>query len=250
MIDKDITKNNGKHWSSEDNKKLEDWFGVYSFETIANKLGRTIKSIEVKKNKKGLGAAKKATEYVTAMELGEALGRNPSVIKYWIDNNDLPCVKKVIVRTQKCYRIDVNKFWKWAKENNKIMRWEMYNRNSLGKEPQWLVEELKNIKKNNTGKEWTTLEDLYLSEGYKNGKSLKCLSEEFARDVKAISNRIKFLKVPRRRIHITWKTIEDEILIDMRSKGIKFNKIAEELGRTTSSAVNRYKTISKNQIQA
>ena len=61
-----------------------------------------------------LGSPQQATEYINMSELGECLGRSKSTIKRWIKLKGLPHSKRIISKKDKMYRIDVQKFWKWA----------------------------------------------------------------------------------------------------------------------------------------
>lgn len=244
-ITKSKCKNHYKTWTDEENETLQKMYGTCKLKFIAKKLDREVSGIQTQAWKIKLGASRRASEYITACELAEVTGRNPGTIIRWIKNNGLKANKKATLKTFKYYRIRIEDFWNWSEKNQKLMRWDKYIRNSLGAEPIWLEDIIKNLEKNNTGKAWTTLEDLYLAEDYKNGMSLKDMSKKYARKAKTISKRITDLKVPRRRIRITYKQEEDKIILEMVRQGKSYAKIAEEIGREASGVVNRFHLLEK-----
>ncbi|MCE5221887.1 MAG: hypothetical protein LLF98_11670 [Clostridium sp.] len=118
------------------------------------------------------------------------------------------------------------------------MKWELYERNSLGDEPKWLEKRKKRYMKDrieNKGKEWSKTEDCYLANYYKQGKKLKEIAELLSRTISAVDARLTFLGVKRTRITINWKPIEVEMLMQMRKEDKTYGEIAEELGRTEKS---------------
>lgn len=229
-------KNKYKAWTSEDIQNLREWYGIYSFETIAKRLGRTIKGVNTKKNQLKLGPPLEYTEYITAFDLAKALNRGHSSITMWINTKGLPATKRNISIKRKYYRIRTSDFWKWAKENQKYMRWNLYEKNSLGQEPEWLEEAIKESLKGFTKNhnEWSETEICYLKEYYKQEMSLVEISKKINRTPAAIDFKLRKLGVKRHKVNLKWRDEETELLKELRSQGLTHKEIAEELGRTKS----------------
>jgi len=229
-------KNKYKAWTEEDIQNLREWYGIYSFDVIAQRLGRTTKGVNTKKNQLKLGNPLEYTEYITAQDLAKALNRGHASIVMWINKKGLPAVKKVVAIKNKNYRIRINEFWKWAKENPKYMRWDLYERNSLGEEPEWLgvivKESLKGFTKNYNS--WSDAEICYLKEYYKQSMSLVEISKKINRTAAAIDFKLRKLGVKRHKVNLKWRDEETELLKELRLQGLTQKEIAEELGRTKS----------------
>jgi len=228
--------NKCKAWTEEDIQNLREWYGIYSFDIIAQRLGRTIKGVNAKKHQLKLGNPLQYTEYISAQDLAKALNRGHASVVMWINKKGLPAVKRVVAIKCKNYRIITNEFWKWAKENPKYMRWDLYERNSLGEEPEWLDEAIKEslkgfIKNHNS---WSDAEICYLKEYYKQGMSLVEISKKINRTAAAIDFKLRKLGVKRHVVNLKWREEETELLKELRSQGLTQKEIAEELGRTKS----------------
>lgn len=237
-----------RRWSDEEIEYLTKNYGRYSIQAIADKLDRTNLGVIQKANRLGLGLAYEAQGTITAAELARALGRRTSVILRWIYKNGLKSKLKTVKEKRKYQMIRVTDFWAFAKEHPMLMKWELYERNTLPPEPEWLDEEIKNYfetRNKNKDKVWTKAEDCYLLTYYNKGKLVKDIAEFLGRSEMSTWCRLKKLKVPKRVIQIPWKPVEDEILINMRGQGKIFKDIAEELGRSIRSVQRRYDRIKK-----
>lgn len=246
---KKTAENNKRKWSEKDIEYLEKYYGVYSIQAIAKKLGRTPGAIINKKNKLELGGARLATTYITASELAAALCRSKSTIKRWMDKCELPVTHKVIFTKAKYSRIDVKKFWKWSKEHPELMKWNLYNKGSLEHEPIWLEAAIKSSYKSdikNKDKVWSKLEDCYLMEYYKNKMPYKEMAKKLNRTESAIDGRLRVLGVKKtRKIQIKWTLKEVEILKSMLKKNKSYEEIAEELGRSLKGISRKVEEIKK-----
>lgn len=233
-----------RHWSQEDIEQLEELHGTCTYKTIAKILGRTVKAVETKKNRLGLGEATKATEFLNASELAAALNRSQSSVMRWINFKGLPHIKKKLAHERKFYRIDVKEFWKWA-YNNDLMAWERYEINSLANEPSWLLEEKKktNQKSKNVRIRWNETDTMLLTNYYKIGMSLKDIAKKLNRTMHSVDSRLVMLGVKRNIVHIPWHEREIDILMDGRAKGITFREISEELGREITVVQKKYRIL-------
>lgn len=232
-----------KHWTEEDEALLIELYGMHSYEKISQRLQRSETAIIQKARKMNLGSPQQATEYINMSELGECLGRSKSTIKRWIKLKGLPHSKRIISKKEKMYRIDVQKFWKWAYENINLMKWELYTRNSLGKEPEWLDKKIKeyNSKIKYKTTEWTETEIANLQLWYKQGIDLKEIGKRLNRSPNAVDIRLTRIGADRRRIiTLPWKDEEIEMLLEMRGKKkMKIKDIAEELGRSERGVMRK-----------
>ena len=191
-----------------------------------------------------LGSPQQATEYINMSELGECLGRSKSTIKRWVKLKGLPHSKRIISKKDKMYRIDVQKFWKWAYENINLMKWELYTRNSLGKEPEWLDKKIKeyNSKIKYKTTEWTETEIANLQLWYKQGIDLKEIGKRLNRSPNAVDIRLTRIGADRRRIiTLPWKDEEIEMLQEYRDwetdrKSTRLNSSHSAKSRMPSSA--------------
>lgn len=238
-------------WTIKDKEYLIEHYGVDSIPSISKHLKRTIRAVLEKIKKMELGEAKHATEYINATELAEALGRSKSTIIRWISGKGLPSTYKVITQKDKIHRIDIEKFWKWCKDNLHSMKWELYERNSLGVEPKWLDEEIKKYNKNRVEKsctEWTEADKCYLEYYYKQGLKAKEIAKRLGRTQSSIQARLSILKVERKSINLPWQPIEIEMLLKMRKEKYTLPTIADELGRSLASVSVKWHRLEK-QIQ-
>lgn len=233
-----------RRWTDEEIDYLLKNYGRKTIPDIAKKLNRSVKGVEGKAIRLGLGHSYEAQGNVTAAELARALGRAKSVVQRWIHNNGLKSRLKITSKKRKFQMVKIKDFWEFAKENPNFMKWELYERGSLIPEPKWLDEEIKRYcetRNKNKDKHWTKTEECYLIAYYNQGKQAKEISKLIGRSEYAVRNRLKKLKVSNKIIKISWKPIEDEMLKTMRNKGMLFREIAEEMGRTKSSVQRRYK---------
>ena len=238
-----------KHWTEEEEAILIEMYGMHSYGKIAQRLKRSETAIIQKARKMNLGSPQQATEYINMSELGECLGRSKSTIKRWIKLKGLPHSKRIISKKDKMYRIDVQKFWNWAYENINLMKWELYTRNSLGKEPEWLDEKIKeyNSKIKHKTTEWTETEIANLELWYKQGVEIKEIGKRLNRTPTAVDIRLTRIGADRRRIIILpWKDEEIKMLLEMRGKKkMKIKDIAEELGRSERGVMRKCDRLKK-----
>ena len=237
-----------RRWTDKETEYLMKNYGRITVPTIAKKLNRTIKAVEIKTIKLKLGYSYEAQGSITASELARVLGRAKSVIYRWIYENNLKSTLKITGKKQKYQMISPKDFWNFAKDNPSFMKWELYERGSLLPEPKWLYAEISNyfrIRNKNKDKKWTKAEECYLLAYYNKGKQIKEISKNMGRSQDAIWFRLKKLNVKKRVIHLKWGTVEDEMLISMRGKGMYYKDIAEEMGRSKRSVQRRYERLCK-----
>lgn len=235
-------------WTDKETEYLMKNYGRITIPTIAKKLNRTTKAVEVKITRLNLGHSYEAQGSITASELARVLGRAKSVILRWIYENNLKATLKTTGKKQKYQMIKARDFWNFAKNNPSFMKWELYERGSLLPEPKWLNDEIKTYfetRNKNKDKYWTKAEECYLLAYYNQDKQIKEISQIIGRSQDAIWLRLKKLNVKKRVIQIKWRPIEDEMLTNMRKQGMFFKDIAEEMGRSKRSVQRRYERLCK-----
>jgi hypothetical protein len=128
-----------KKWTTEETEFLEENWGRASFDWLAEKLGRDVRSIKGRARYIGLGGACDAYGYVTLTAIHNALfGYNPSQ----------GCVNRLMAKGfpamlrifgKKRYRVvDLDKFWKWLEIHQDEISFLKFERYSLGEEPEWV----------------------------------------------------------------------------------------------------------------
>jgi predicted DNA-binding transcriptional regulator AlpA len=244
--------NSGKSWTSKEEDYLKDKYGNENLEYIARKLKRSVKGVKEKIKYLELGKAADATEYITAAELSKCLGRSKSTVQRWIKNKGLKAEVKNITINKNIYRIDIDDFWKWCKDNLKLMEWDLYQRNGLTNEPIWLDAEIKKYYKNkvrNSRQDWSKTQKELLRHYYNQGLKVKEIANLLGRTEKSIYSMVNEVQAKKKKINIPWKPIEIETLLNMREKKISYESIAEELGREVACVTVKYYSL-KKEMQA
>lgn len=232
-------------WRKEEIDFLEDNWGILSIPNIAKKLNRPIGGIKVKAYRIGLGQHLYSGGKVTLNLVIQTLGyksytwMSKQFVKYGCPIQN----KKVNNRSFKV--VDINKFWKWAKENQNILNFKDFEENSLGLEPQWVKEKRKqdraNLKKLNKNKLWTSEEEALLIAKLKSYRyTCKELAEEFNRTEESILRKISKMKVPYRPVpknekkinEIIWTNKENEEFIGLYNKGYSTKQISQILRKS------------------
>lgn len=192
--------NEGKVYTAEELLLLEDMVGKFSFETIANKLGRSAKAIESKLEKMGLSGVKYAGGVLSAHELAGYLNVDSKTLVRWKDRYGLPLHTKPLRKKSKytMYTITTDAFWRWASKHTDVVDWVKYEEGSLVPEPDWLVkvraEQRQSTKHGSTRRAWTTREDSLAWSLYYSGEQQKEIARLLGRSVIAVEKRLKRLR--------------------------------------------------------
>jgi len=194
------TNREGKHWTQEEIEKLEDMVGIYSFEEIGEKLGRTALGVEKKLVKLGFCDTKINAGYLSLHEVSQALNVNGSVIKGWKKKYDFPLFNKSLRYTglkNKSHYVKPDSFWKWAFKNKDVINLTRYELGSIIPEPAWLKEAIKeqsaSIPKN-TRVLWTPEEETRLwYSRYQLKMTIAELAIEFGRSKNSVQRKLENL---------------------------------------------------------
>lgn len=188
----------GKRWTQKEIEKLEDMVGLYSFEEIGKKLGRTALAVERQLTRLGITDTKINAGLLSLHEVAKAMNVDSSVIKDWKRKYDFPLLVKHLRYTnvkQNSYYVEPEAFWKWVHNHKHIVNLVRYELGSIIPEPSWLNAEIRyqiqTIPKNRR-KFWTAEEEnRLLYSRYQLRKSVAELAEEFGRSKRAIQRRLE-----------------------------------------------------------
>ncbi|MDU2290794.1 hypothetical protein [uncultured Clostridium sp.] len=232
----------GRRWSNEELEFLEDKWGVVSIPGIAKELKRPVGGIKVKAKRIGLDQHLYSGGKVTINLIIKNLGYSSYtwMIKQFTKYGCPIQRKKVNNRSFRV--VDINEFWKWAKENQEILNFRNFEENSLGLEPKWVKEKRKHdktdLKKLNKNKLWTIEEEKLLLAKLKSYRyTCKELSQEFNRTEEAILKKISKLGIPYRPIpkrekkinEVVWSSKENKEFIELYNNGYSKKQISKIL---------------------
>ncbi|TNP18980.1 sigma-70 family RNA polymerase sigma factor [Bacillus tropicus] len=190
-------------WTEKDIEFLENSIGVYSFDRIAKKLGKTPLAVESKAEKLGISNTKLASGFITIHELAQCLGVCSKVVKKFTENNGLPTtqrdfrIKKKHGTKRLLTYIDIDNFWKWAEGNKDLINWYQLPKYALTPEPEWLEERRKEDYQKwlKRPRPWTPEQDAQLWHlFYVEGKPQKEIGEIMHRTKNGVEKRLKRLR--------------------------------------------------------
>ena len=242
-----------RHWDAQEIEYLENKWGTVSIPSIARKLNRTVNAVRGKAYKLGLGSHFDSRIEISCRDLFTALGMCGDTISYrytlnrWIEQFGFP-VKKVKSVKHKYDFIDIDEFWEWAKDHQRILNFRYFEKYMLGSEPDW-VDEKRAIDYHEEFKKtpWTVSEDkklaLMLSE-YK--YTYRDISQMLNRTEGAVKRRIFDLKLKQRPIRANnkdWTEEEMAVLLELHKRGHSYEYIADILGRSALAVRGKFERI-------
>lgn len=240
-------------WSREEIEYLEEQWGNLTAEQIAKRLGRTTFAVKTKASKLNIGVFFESGHFILLKDLVIALGQynvEDTIIKFKKYN----CPIKRVKTKKKVYRkIDLDEFWPWMEQNKNIISFINFEKNALGKEPDW-VDHKRKLDKHTPKKQyrlWTVQEDNLLLSKVRTGQyNLTQLSIEFNRTEAAIRKRIYALDkvaAPKKRISRKYTIEEEKKILQMTNDGYDYCHIARELKRSEGSIIYKCKQLSEQQ---
>ena len=232
-------------WSEEEIQYLKNNWGVLSIPALAKNLNRPVGGIKVKAYRIGLEQHLYSGGKVTLNLVIKNLGYNSytwmtkQFLKYGCPIQN----KKVNNRSFKV--IDIDEFWKWAKDNQDILNFRYFEENSLGLEPEWVKNKRKqdklNLKKLNKNKLWTSEEEALLIAKLKSYRyTCTELAKEFNRTEASILRKISKMKIQYRPVpknekkinEIIWTNNENEKFIRLYKNGHSIGEISNILRKS------------------
>lgn len=237
--------NKKKPWTKDECQFLEENWGVKSKKLICTHLNRSYHAVRLKAQRLKLGAFLENGEYVTLNQFFIAIGKTGSngyADFSWIKNRGLP-VKYKTVDTFRFKIIYIEAFWKWAQEHRNFINWTRFEKNAIGKEPDWVdaqrtlaVQTQCRYRKT----PWTASEDSRLRAVLKQYKyTYDELSRLLMRTTGAIQHRCVALGLKERPIKVDgyrrWTEAEDGELRTLIKSGYNYELIAEKMGRSSKA---------------
>lgn len=236
----------GVVYTQEEESYIRENWGTVSMASLCENLGRTQTAILQKVHRMGLPPFLESGGYVTYAELLRAIGyRTTDSYKLisWVKNRHFPMHQKRVNKNL-WNIVYIDEFWEWAEKNRDLLDFSGFEKNALGKEPDWVQDkresDIHRSRHYQTRQiKWTKREDNYLKMLLKQQKyTYDEVSEKLQRTIGAIQRRILFLKIKERPIKNkaeSWTKEETEKLLRMIQKGYSYEWISEKLGRSTKS---------------
>ena len=226
-----------KRWDFNEIKFLKENWGSIPLSNIAKKLKRTLSAVKGKYQKIGLRDQRLCMEEISLNQLCKIIG--DSRIHYKAQRGLIPFSCRKIVN-EKIRVIDMDKFWKWLKENKQALSLHNTDKYSFGYEPDWVEEKRQADKRAfeyERRRPWNAAEDEKLKQLLKSYKyGYREISVKLKRTEGAIKRRMTDLKIKerplRRDYHNPWSKKEIEIVLSLYSKGYKSCIIAEYINRS------------------
>lgn len=240
----------GRNWTVAEKELLCELYGKYSIPTIAKRLGRSVNSILVMRERLGLGGVLENSEYVTLNRLMKEFGyiQCDGYFKGQLERAGFP-FKKQRVNKNRFDIVDIDEFWIWAENCGNLFDFSRLPKNALGAEPDWVDkrrvydgERRRNIKPHNLA--WSPAEDDYLKTLLKQHRYTYLeLKKLLRRSEGAIQRRVLDLGIKERPIkadnHIKWTDDDFAILADMINSGANYYCISEVLGKSEKAIRGR-----------
>lgn len=232
-----------KRWTPEELAYLQDSWGVYSIETIAKNLNRSINAVRLKAQRIGLGDPTLHFDGITVHQLSKALNISYSIILNWIQRYNFPAWRKKFSKNWRVLVVTYKDFWKWAEEHKHMIDFSRLEENLLGPEPEWAKEKRNADRITNLhieksyGHEWTEEEDNIL----KSMLNAYCytypeIAARLKRSEGAIKRRIQDLGLKQRPVrlnnHIKYTKEEVQLMEEMLEKGYCLEEIASRIGKS------------------
>lgn len=226
-----------RFWTQTEIDYLEENWGKLAILVIAKKLGRSEESVKKKVFGLGLGPWRECSEYLSFGQLILAMGLRPDVTKRRLIENGLP-IKIKTIRSEPRQFVDVDDFWKWAETHQCLLKFDKFEKGTLGKEPPWVdIKRRSDIRsKGHSKTQWTPNQDALLKSllGAKRYTYAE-VSCRLGRSEIAVKERIKKLGLtikPLRPDNHTWTEAEVATMLKMRGEHFSYGEVAKVLGVT------------------
>ena len=238
-----------RKWSAEETEYIMEKWGTTSIPEIAKKLGRSVNAVKLKATRLGMGRHLDGGEMVTFFQFIKIVGCAGSYS--WLREKwaryGFPFHKKKSIR-KKYLMVNIEEFWKWAKIHQDILDFSRFERNGLGKEPDWVeVKRRRDYRERRDTRPWTKSDDeklRYMLDAQK--YSLDQVAAELGRREGAIRRRIATLGIKDRPVRNPgkwWTAEETETMTTMHRDGHTWEEIGAALGRTASACRGKYERI-------
>lgn len=239
----------GRYWTIEEEEYLKEYWGKKSIFALMKKLDRSESALYTQTYKMGLGPFKENLAGVTVGELAAALNKSVNCVYNYINLYGLPYETIQSSSVKRIKYVNLDKWWKWLEKNHERVDFTLFERWSLGAEPEWVerqraADQYDKYKKNKY-KEWTSYEIATL----KNMLSeFKYTTEEIAQELKrspiAVLTKIKKLGILLRPIiketkRAYWTAAEIDLLERLCDEDKPIKDIAKALNRSQGAVRNK-----------
>ena len=221
-----------RKWTEDEEVFLFENVGKLTFLNIGIELGRSENSVASKANLLGVKIVDNQG-LLDGETFCRAIGISRQTFEYWRKAHNFPAKKP---KDFKYLAIDLDKFWKWARKNKKIVNWTKFEEGVLGVEPRWVREVRKNNRYNRNKKVWELDEDEILKRMIAKGATYPELSKVLRRSHGSIRRRIYdlYLPQPARTGKKRWTEEDVAYAVDKLRKGADLMIVASDLGRSES----------------
>lgn len=234
------TRPRNKRWTDEEYDYMLKALETRSVKHVARRLNRSYQSVLQKFNDSGY-SIKDYSPHVTATELAEIVKKKPQTVAYWIRNKGLPAKKQGTF-----WRIPIDSFWEWAKENPDFIDVSMIEENILLPEPSWVKEKRLN-KEPLAIKTWTDNEaDLLKNLLLRTRLTLKEIAKELNRteaSVRKKSYSIGMGDYVKGRSTGFYSKTEEDYIIKSFKEGKTIEEIAKTLERSERGLIKKIKKL-------
>lgn len=174
-----------KKWTQREENYLLSKYSSQPTIITARQLNRSIHAVRSKAKRMNIGIY---NENIYATTIAKCFHTQVSVVTQWINKKGLRC-KKLNKGNDQKYIIEVEDFWKWAKEHKKLINWSRYEPKSLLPEPEWLEGVVKEYDTPNSRRRFTEKEIAAIRKMIiKDRLSYKEIARRVGRTVDSINN--------------------------------------------------------------
>ena len=221
-----------REWTEDEEIFLFENVGKLTFLNIGIELGRSKSSVASKAKLLGVKIVDNQG-FLDGETFCRAIGISRSTFEYWRKAHNFPAKK---TKDFKYLAIDLDKFWKWARKNKKIVNWTKFEVGVLGVEPRWVREVRKNNRYNRNKKAWELDEDEILKRMIAKGATYPELSKVLRRSHGSIKRRIYdlYLPPPARTGKKRWTEEDVAYAVDKLRNGADLMTVAADLERSES----------------
>lgn len=263
---KKVEKKHGRRYTEAELIYLESSWGNVSVQKIAITLGRSIKAVEVKAGRMGLGNPLNRRDFLIAIEVEQLLGIDRNTLQKHLKNRGLK-YKERTLKNRKLVTVTYDDLVEWLEENQKHWNGNKVDKLgliSIGLSEKTLYEKCEKDRIEEQRKTFTKKEIVRLKEMYKQfityeGIAL-ALNKEFATVKWKIHTLIKNGELERnidnnRLVRVTnrekygWSKWQDEILITEFRNGKTLREISKMVGKSLSTTKSRNQVLTRRMMK-
>ena len=245
---------NYKIWTQAEYDQLAEEWGMYSIDTLANRLGRSRGAIILKASRLGLGPHLSNSHLITFNVLLHELGLKGGY-EWQLEKFTKAGLKihKQRVKDNSFRMVDLEEFWKFAEQNRFLFDFSRLEENALGPEPAWVkVKRTEDFKRNCVVKphnaKWTEAEDKELLRLLRTFRyTYPEIADRLRRSEGAIQRRVLDLGIKERPLkadnHTLWTDEQIQTLCRMIKQGSNYETMSRTIGKSTKAIRGKVFTV-------